>query len=92
MPQALASTGGAAEGCVTISCLVSDLSFAWRLRPAGQDSGDGTEISVHVEIPDAEAHRLDAQREVIRRSLQNLAALASVMGLRPPTPPGARRP
>jgi Polyketide cyclase / dehydrase and lipid transport len=70
MPQALATD--TAGGCVSISCLVSDLSFVWRLR---SDSG-GTEISVHVEIPDAEADRLDAQREVIRRSLENLAELA----------------
>ena len=41
---------------VTVSCLVSDLRFEWRLEPAG----DGTLITVDVEIPDAEAHRLDA--------------------------------
>jgi hypothetical protein len=63
---------GQSAGSVTISCLVSDLCFSWRLRP----SGTGTEISVHVEIPDAEAHRLDAQREVIRSSLCHLAELA----------------
>ena len=58
---------------VTVSCLVSDLCFSWQLRP----SAAGTEISVHVEIPDAEAHRLDAQREVIRSSLRRLAELAA---------------
>ena len=60
MPQALAVSKE--TGTVTISCLVSDLRFAWRLRPRGT----GTEISVHVEIPDSEAHRLEAQRDIIR--------------------------
>jgi uncharacterized protein YndB with AHSA1/START domain len=57
---------------VTDSCLVSDLRFEWRLEP----SSEGTEISVEVEIPDAEAHRLDTQRESISASLRRLAALA----------------
>ena len=60
------------HSCVRISCLVSDLVFAWTLRP----TGPGTEISVHVDIPEPEAHRLASQTEVIRRSLANLAALA----------------
>ena len=46
MPQALETSQE--NGTVKISCLVSDLCFDWRLRP----SGGGTEISVHVEIPD----------------------------------------
>lgn len=74
MPQAL--TASSQAGVVRISCLVSDLSFAWRLRPVG----GGTEISVHVEIPQAEAHRLDAQRDIIGRSLLRLAALAEQEG------------
>lgn len=61
------------DGRVTVSCLVSDLRFEWRLRP----SGEGTEIAVEVEIPEAEAHRLDAQREVISSSLRRLAELAA---------------
>jgi Polyketide cyclase / dehydrase and lipid transport len=61
------------NGAVKISCLVSDLCFDWRLRP----SGSGTEISAHVEIPDREAHRLDAQRDIIRRSVRELARLAA---------------
>jgi hypothetical protein len=32
---------------------------------------------VHVEIPDAEAHRLDGQRADIHESLTRLAALAA---------------
>jgi hypothetical protein len=71
MPQALAASRD--DGTVTISCLVSDLCFAWRLRPVGM----GTEISVHVEIPDSEAHRLDAQRDTIRQSLIRLAISAA---------------
>ncbi len=71
MPQALAVSQE--TGTVTISCLVSDLRFAWQLRP----NGAGTEISVHVEIPDSEAHRLDAQRETISQSLIRLAISAA---------------
>ncbi len=58
---------------VTVSCLVSDLRFEWRLHP----DGDGTRITVNVEIPEAEAHRLDSQREVISTSLARLAELAA---------------
>jgi uncharacterized protein YndB with AHSA1/START domain len=61
-------------GRVTVSCLVSDLRFEWRLEPTGEE---GTLISVDVEIPDAEAHRLQAQREVISASLERLARVAA---------------
>jgi uncharacterized protein YndB with AHSA1/START domain len=71
MPQALESSHE--QGTVKISCLVSDLTFDWRLRP----EGTGTEISVHVEIPDREAHRLDTQRDIIRHSVLKLAELAA---------------
>jgi len=64
------------EGRVTVSCLVSDLRFEWRLEP----DGSGTAITVDVEIPEAEAHRLDSQREIISESLRRLASLASVSG------------
>ena len=57
---------------VTVSCLVSDLCFEWRLEP----DGAGTLISVEVEIPEAEAHRLDTQRQIISDSLLRLAELA----------------
>jgi uncharacterized protein YndB with AHSA1/START domain len=60
------------EGRVTVSCLVSDLRFEWHLEPADP----GTRISVDVEIPAVEAHRLDAQREVISASMRRLAELA----------------
>ena len=72
MPQALETSQE--NGAVKISCLVSDLCFDWRLQP----SGTGTEISVHVEIPDHEAHRLDTQRDIIRQSVQQLAELAAI--------------
>jgi uncharacterized protein YndB with AHSA1/START domain len=58
---------------VTVSCLVSDLRFEWRLEPAVE----GTLISVQVEIPESEAKRLDSQRAVIRESLRRLAGLAA---------------
>jgi uncharacterized protein YndB with AHSA1/START domain len=57
---------------VTVSCLVSDLRFEWRLQP----HGEGTAITVDVEIPDAEAHRLETQREIISASMRRLAELA----------------
>ena len=71
MPQALETSRE--DGAVKISCLVSDLRYDWRLRPAGT----GTQISVHVEIPEREAHRVDSQREVIHRSLASLADIAA---------------
>jgi uncharacterized protein YndB with AHSA1/START domain len=57
---------------VVVSCLVSDLRFEWQLEAAG----DGTRITVDVEIPDTEAHRLDSQRQIISDSLTRLAQLA----------------
>jgi uncharacterized protein YndB with AHSA1/START domain len=71
MPQTIATAR--ADGRVTISCQVSDLVFEWRLSelPDG-----GTRIAVHVEIPDAEAARLEDQRTTIHESLLRLAALA----------------
>jgi uncharacterized protein YndB with AHSA1/START domain len=71
MPQRLRVSGSG----VTISCLVSDLVFEWRLAPL--DDGAATEITVHVEIPEREAHRLAAQQDVISASLARLAALAA---------------
>jgi hypothetical protein len=71
MPQMLEVSQD--QGSVKISCLVSDLCFGWRLRPAGT----GTEISVHVEIPDDEAHRSAVQQDLIRQSLLRLAGLAA---------------
>jgi uncharacterized protein YndB with AHSA1/START domain len=62
-----------AEQRVTVSCLVSDLRFEWRLAP----DGEGTLIHVEVEIPEAEAHRLETQREMISASMRRLAELAA---------------
>jgi len=64
------------ESRVTVSCLVSDLRFEWGLEPLAR--GAGTRISVDVEIPDAEAARLESQRETIRSSLAKLAELAAL--------------
>jgi hypothetical protein len=58
---------------VTISCMVSDLVFEWRLDPVD----GGTKVSVHVDIPDREAARLDMQRDVIATSLRRLGDLAA---------------
>jgi hypothetical protein len=54
--------------------MVSDLVFEWHLEPA---DGGGTKISVHVDIPESEATRLDMQREVIGSSLRRLGQLAA---------------
>jgi uncharacterized protein YndB with AHSA1/START domain len=62
-----------ADGRVTISCLVSDLEYRWQLSEAGE----ATDIEVRVSIPDAQAHRLAAQRELITESIIRLAALAA---------------
>jgi len=72
MPQALETQ--AHDRRITISCMVSDLVFQWRLEPA---DGGGTKISVHVDIPEAEAARLDMQRDVIGSSLRKLGELAT---------------
>jgi uncharacterized protein YndB with AHSA1/START domain len=61
------------EQRVTVSCMVSDLRFEWRLESVGL----GTRITVDVEIPDREAQRLETQREVISASLGRLAELAA---------------
>jgi hypothetical protein len=58
---------------VTVSCLVSDLRFQWQL----ESDGTGTRITVEVDIPDAEAHRLESQREVISESVRRLATVAA---------------
>jgi hypothetical protein len=71
MPQQLRVSGSG----VTISCLVSDLIFEWRLAPL--DGGAATSITVHVEVPEAEAHRLTAQQDAIGESLSRLAVLAA---------------
>jgi uncharacterized protein YndB with AHSA1/START domain len=72
MPQTIRTARG--DGRVTVSCQVSDLVFEWRLS---EEPGGGTRIAVHVEIPDAEAHRLDGQRASIRDSLTRLAELTA---------------
>ena len=72
MPQVMDAR--AHDRRVTISCMVSDLGFRWHLQPA---DGGGTIISVHVDIPEAEAVRLDMQRKVIESSLRRLGKLAA---------------
>jgi len=62
-----------ADGRVTISCLVSDLEYCWQLS----EQRSGTGITVTVEIPPAESHRLRQQQELIADSLHRLADLAA---------------
>lgn len=73
MPQQLQASRD--QQSIVISCLVSDLRFDWRLEPL--DGGQATRISVLVEIPEAEAHRLVTQREAITASLSRLAAVVT---------------
>ncbi len=69
-PTRLTTTHGA--GCVTISCLVSDIVQEWRIGPHPQ----GCAVSVRVELPAAEAAREPGQRAEVGGSLRNLVALA----------------
>jgi uncharacterized protein YndB with AHSA1/START domain len=71
MPQSMRADSDGRR--LTISCLVSDLVFEWRLEMLDP----GTRIAVHVDIPEEEAHRLDAERGVVSASLRSLAALAA---------------
>ncbi|MEA2177673.1 MAG: hypothetical protein QOG77_970 [Solirubrobacteraceae bacterium] len=71
VPQELRSDVSA--GNVTVSCLHSDITFAWHLTPL--DDG-GTEITVQVEVPDDVAHLVAQQRDEMRGSLLALARLA----------------
>ena len=63
-----------------------DLVFEWRLD---EEPSGGTRISVHVEIPDAEAHRLADQQAAVHGSLVRLADLAGASAPRATT--GLRR-
>jgi len=67
---------------VVVSCTVSDLHFDWRLEPVD----GGTRVSVHVEIPDAEAAREQTQRDVVAVSLRQLAGLAEAETIRAAPP------
>jgi uncharacterized protein YndB with AHSA1/START domain len=74
MPQSLRTERDA--GRVTVSCQVSDIDVVWQLA----EDGDGTLIEVRVDLPDAEAQRLPAQRDIIHRSLDALGRLAVAGG------------
>jgi hypothetical protein len=70
MPQQLRTDRAA--GTVTISCQVSDIDVIWQL----DEAVDGTAITVHVELPEAESHRLAGQHDLIANSLTALVKLA----------------
>lgn len=62
-----------ATGRVTMSCQVFDVEFAWQLA----EHGDGTRITVRVDIPpDHAAQLLELQQNLIAASLAALATLA----------------
>lgn len=70
LPQRIETDPG--ERRIVVSCTVSDLVFQWQLEPCD----GGTRIAVHAEIPEREAARVAAQREIVASSLRRLAALA----------------
>ena len=59
---------------VVVSCALADIVFDWRLERLAQG---GTQIAVHVEVPDAYALDLDGQKAVIGMSLRQLADVAA---------------
>ncbi len=61
-------------GRVLMSCLKTDARFEWRLESV--DAGAATRINVDVDIPPADAHLLEPEREVVVASLERLATLA----------------
>jgi uncharacterized protein YndB with AHSA1/START domain len=71
MPQVVASDRG--DGRITVSCLVRDIAFEWRLaeRPEG-----GTRIELQVTVPESYAFRDETQRQLIAFSVGRLARLA----------------
>jgi uncharacterized protein YndB with AHSA1/START domain len=71
MPQHLRTDRAASR--ITVSCQVSDIDITWQLAEAA----GRTAISVRVELPPTEAHRLPAQRELITASLDALVNLAA---------------
>lgn len=76
LPQLTASDRG--DGHITVSCMVSDIAFEWRLaeRPHG-----GTRIELRVVVPDSYGFRLEAQRDVVAFSMGRLARLAEELAL-----------
>lgn len=70
MPTRITARG---EGCVTVSCLVSDIDIDIVLTPAGA----GCRVDIEARIPPAEAAREDAMRGVVEASLARLAALTA---------------
>lgn len=64
------------DGAVTISCLVSDIVYEWRLAP----HPDGCAVSARVELPETEAGKLEDQRAEVSRSMDRLIALAAPPG------------
>ena len=71
MPRVVASER--TEGRISVSCLVSDIAFEWRLaeRPSG-----GTRIELAVTVPDSYGFDVQSQRNVIVFSVGRLARQA----------------
>jgi hypothetical protein len=65
---------GDAGECTTYSCMVSDRVFRWQLSP----SDGGTEISVHVDVPDGELAGADTEHGDIASALRWLAEVVAV--------------
>lgn len=72
LPRVVSSTRG--DGRVTISCSMANIVFDWRLEESPEG---GTNIGVHVEVPDAYQLDLEGQKAVIGMSLRKLADVAA---------------
>jgi uncharacterized protein YndB with AHSA1/START domain len=57
---------------IVVSCLLSNIVHEWSLTPAPA----GCVVHVRVDLPDAEAHRLDAVKAEVIPSLRRLVELA----------------
>jgi hypothetical protein len=62
------------QGSVTNSCLLSDIRHEWTLSPAPE----GCLVQVTVEVPEAEAERLEHLRLELSASLPRLVAAAEL--------------
>ena len=71
MPKLVGSERG--DGRITVSCMVSDIAFDWKLA---ERPDRGTRIELHITVPDEYGFRVEAQRDVIAFSVGRLARLA----------------
>lgn len=66
--------GSREAGRVTVSCMISEIRQDWTLARAPE----GCLVRVRVELPEAEAQRLEQVRDVLASSLPRLVRAAEV--------------